>query len=79
MECVKTFGDIDKLIDNIVITSKSKSFMDGTEIIFKGKNNILYLEENVCLKNSKITFIGDNNIVYLCSSRNAANSAQSVR
>lgn len=36
-----------------------------SNIVFKGKNNILYCEKNVELKNSTINFNGDNSLVYL--------------
>ena len=41
----------------------------NSQIIIKGKNNILFCEPSVKLMNSKIYFNGDNSIVYLCSSR----------
>lgn len=39
----------------------------NSQINFKGKNNILICEENVCLWNSRIDFNLDNSILYLSS------------
>ena len=45
--------------------------LENSKIIFSGKNNILFCEQGVVLKNSTITFNGDNAVVYL--SRNTYN------
>ena len=39
----------------------------NTNIIFKGKNNVLICEENVNLTNCDIYFEGDDSIIYLSS------------
>ena len=39
----------------------------SSDIVFKGKGNILYAEENVRLKKSRITFRSDDALVYLSS------------
>lgn len=43
--------------------------MINSKIIFKGKNNILVCEDNVCLENSILNFEGDNSIIYLSSNK----------
>lgn len=42
----------------------------NTHILFRGKNNRLFCEENVKLKDSVLEFSGDNSIIYLSSNRN---------
>lgn len=42
--------------------------MKYSRIIFKGKNNLLYCEKGVKLRNSNIEFAGNNSIIYLSKS-----------
>lgn len=37
----------------------------GSKIQFKGKNNVLYVEDDVKLADSMISFNGNNSIVYI--------------
>lgn len=39
--------------------------IENSKIVFSGKNNILFCEQGVVLKDSTITFNGDNAVVYL--------------
>lgn len=55
---------------------KSNSFLGtppifgrNAKIVFKGKNNIFYCEQNVSLDDTRIIFAGDNSLVYLSSSK----------
>lgn len=41
--------------------------MINSKIIFKGKGNILFCEDNVCLENSILNFECNNSIIYLSS------------
>ena len=43
--------------------------MINSKIIFKGKNNILYCDKGVVIKNSTLSFYGDNSIIYLNKSK----------
>lgn len=40
----------------------------ASNINFKGENNILYCDENVCLNKSEINFMGCNSLIYLGTS-----------
>lgn len=58
------------ITQNQVIVNADKSSLDGnSKIIFAGKNNILFVEDGVCLRNSTISFQGDNAVVYLSKNR----------
>ncbi len=46
-----------------------KPLMKNSKIIFNGKNNILFCEDQVCLFNSTLTFQGDNSVIYLSKNR----------
>ncbi len=41
---------------------------ENSNIIFKGKNNILFLDKNARLKNTNIAFLGDNSLVFVGNS-----------
>lgn len=62
METVNEINDIEKLNDNEII---GKPQLDNSEIIFLGKGNILYCEENVVLSDTSIRFSGNNSVIYL--------------
>lgn len=59
----KIYGDV-KPMDN--------------RIEFKGKNNVLYLEDDMLLKDAIISFNGDNSIVYIRGGRHTVNVNISV-
>ena len=40
--------------------------MQNSQIVFSGKNNILYCDGNVALNGSYLHFAGDNSVIYLC-------------
>lgn len=67
MEIVKSLDDIKKLNDNEIIGNPE---FINSNIIFKGRNNILYCEGNVTLSHSNISFEGNNSLVYLSSAQN---------
>ena len=71
MEELMSFEQIqEKTIQNSVIVNAEKSTMSGnSKIVFAGKNNILFIEDGVCLRNSTISFRGDNSIVYLSKNK----------
>ena len=52
-----------KLTDNNKIIGTAE--MNNSKIVFRGKNNILYLEEGIKLQNSFLEFNVDNSLVYL--------------
>ena len=58
---------------NTVIANPDKVFVDKTlNIFFRGKGNILYLEDGAQIQDSKIEFFSDNAVIYL--SKNAPHS-----
>lgn len=54
--------------NRVIAEDGTKVSFAETQVIFKGKNNILYLEKGVSLQNSRIVFEGDQSVVYLGSS-----------
>ncbi len=70
-----------RLMEEIITTSKefknieNNTFegkvpkMTNSKIIFKGKNNILYIEDGVQMENSTIIFNGSDSIIYLSRSK----------
>lgn len=60
----------ENIMQNQVIVNAKKSSLNGnSKITFWGKNNILFVEDGVCLRNSTISFQGDNAVVYLSKNR----------
>lgn len=53
--------------------------MKNSKIIFKGKNNILFCEKNVCLENSILNFECDNSVIYLSSNKHKYNIKVDIR
>ena len=47
---------------------------ENTIVEFSGKNNILYMEKGVHLRNARIRFQGDNALLYLSKSRHRFNA-----
>ena len=72
MKRIDVLKDFSNLEENNKIIFENNDYanieMNNTEILFKGKNNILYIEDGVKISNSKIVFEADNNVVYLCKS-----------
>lgn len=66
MEKVSCKKDADNLKQNKVIGSFPE--LDNSTIRFKGKNNIVFCEEHVCIRNSNLNFNGDNALIYLSKS-----------
>lgn len=70
MQTITTTHDIPSLRDNQIIGPLT---LQGTEITFQGKNNILYCDDRygvpAQLTGCTFQFTGDNAIVYLCASR----------
>lgn len=58
-----------------IIYKKSNYFLGkkpkliNSKIMFYGKGNIIFCENNVKIKNSKIVFYGNNSLIYLSSSK----------
>lgn len=60
----------ENVTQNQVIVNAEKSSLNGnSKITFIGKDNILFVEDGVCLRNSTISFQGDNAVVYLSKNR----------
>ena len=72
MESVYNMEDVQQLQENEVRFSKECEDVqfDNTKIVFKGKNNILYIQNGVHIKDSTILFEGDNSVVYLSRNKN---------
>lgn len=68
METVTSLNDIDKLYDNQIIGTPK---LINSTFEFKGKNNIVYCEDNVELLSSHISFSGDNSLIYFSSTQNS--------
>ena len=71
MEELISFENIKgNIAQNKVIVNAEKSAMIGSsKIVFSGRDNILFVEDDVHLKNSTILFQGDNSVVYLSKNR----------
>jgi len=68
MNSVNSFANYD-CGENQVLVNPEKSQMLNSKINFYGKNNILFIEDGVILKNSTISFNRDNSVVYLGRNR----------
>lgn len=69
-ELTSFLSGVDGLIHNRVIVNPNESEMkDNSKITFLGKNNILYVEDGVCLSRSDIKFFANNSLVYLRQSK----------
>jgi len=55
--------------DNLIFVNAEKSHLDNSKVNFYGRNNILFVEDGVTLRNSTINFNKDNSVVYLSSNR----------
>lgn len=53
------------LDNNNIIMGCNLCSCQGTQIIFRGSGNILFLDDNCKLENSKIEFAGNNSVVFL--------------
>lgn len=67
MEFIKNVAQFEKMIDNKIIGMPE---LIDSQINFRGKNNILFCDNNIKLSNVILDFNGDNSIVYLSSSLN---------
>ena len=56
-----------KVKNNVFIGNLPK--MINSKIIFNGKNNILFCDENVCLEDSILNFECNNSVIYLSSNK----------
>ena len=64
MIAVKSFTHLD-VQDNYIYVDPSRAQMENSNIIFRGKGNILFVEDGVSLCNSYIDFSGDNGLLYI--------------
>lgn len=58
MKIINVDDNDNKIVGYNPITKNSK-------IVFNGKNNVLYCEENVTIEDSNLNFCGDNSLIYL--------------
>lgn len=72
MEQITNLNEVSSLEENKVLFPEENDqiTLDNTKIIFKGKNNIVFIENEVKIKDSNILFEGDNNVIYLSSNFN---------
>ncbi|MBE6028676.1 MAG: acyltransferase [Clostridiales bacterium] len=66
----KQLEDKSQLEENTIIGEPS--FLDNSAIHFKGKGNILFVEDDVKLSDSAINFCGNNAVVYLSHNKSHA-------
>lgn len=72
MEELRIFEKIEeKIKSNKVFVDPEKSTIANSRIRFAGKNNILFIEDGVFIKNSTICFWGDHSVIYLSASKSA--------
>lgn len=64
MEKILEISECEKLKDNKAICNGDNIEMKNSSIIFSGQGNILVLDNQVRLVNSKIHFKGNNCVVY---------------
>ena len=64
MEFIKNTAQFEKMIDNKIIGMPE---LINTQINFRGKNNILFCDNNIKLENVILDFNGNNSIIYLSS------------
>lgn len=71
MEEITSFEQAqEKLAQNKVFVNASQSTMSGSsKIAFAGKNNVLFVEDGVCIRDSIVSFAGDDSVVYLSKNR----------
>ena len=46
-----------------------KLTMQNSAIVFTGKNNVLFCDSSVTLKDSYLHFVGDNAVIFLCAGK----------
>lgn len=63
MESINDINNRSTLVDNKIMGNPN---LINSNIVFTGKNNILFCEDNINIVNSSIQFHGDNSVVYLC-------------
>lgn len=68
MQIFDSFQDIASAENNTVYVNPERSSIRNSKITFKGKNNVLFVEDGVALESSAIVFGGDNCVVYLSNS-----------
>lgn len=68
MEIIKYVTQFENMKDNKILGNPK---LINSELNFKGKNNILFCENDVKLENVIINFNGDNSVIYLASSLNS--------
>ena len=57
----------EKRLDYIFLNQAKRVL--SSQVIFNGKNNILYCDKHVHLTNSILTFNGNNSVIYLCRNK----------
>ncbi len=69
MEQISDLTEIKGLQDNLVILESENVSMNKSSVIFRGKNNLLFIEDGVVIENSQIIFSESNSIIYLSQSK----------
>ena len=67
MIAIKDVTQIDNLTDGNRVIGSLK--MQNSNIVFSGKNNILYCDGNVSLSGAYLHFAGDYAVIWLCQTR----------
>lgn len=72
MERITSFDNLGEIKENQIIFAGDAPKVTGTvDVKFRGRNNLLFIEEGVTLHDSEIQFGGDNALIYLSSGKNS--------
>lgn len=62
---ITDFSKLSDLSGNKIYVNAKESSLENSTVSFKGKGNILYVEDGVKLSRSTLKFLGDNCLIYL--------------
>lgn len=71
MEILSKVGDVSTLQSNTVILGGNNIRLSESKFLFKGQRNILYLDDNINIKNSLIEFNGDGAACFIGSNKHS--------
>lgn len=79
MEKASSLEELCSVRENKVLLADTKVSLQKTKIVFKGKNNILFLGRNTHLDASVIEFNGSNAACYISGGRHRIYAAISLK
>ena len=68
MKIITDFKDTQALENNTIYVDAEKSFLNNSNVRFRGNNNILFVEDGATLQGANINFNGNNCVLYLSKS-----------